>query len=157
HPLVALCQEFPSAANRGSWAKLENGRHHMQRACVWREHDSSPHQYASDSQLGEPGRGFFAFATDHGQKIGAGGACFVDHLVATSAVKTDRRPLNIDTGAIARLLDRRRKLLRAMDAAVTQLALDLGVPAVGENIVTGEVDDGIATVDFVLPGSGRGR
>src|SRR5262245_6530360 len=74
-----------------------------------------------------------------------------------STVKTDRRSLNIDAGAIARLLDRRRKLLRAMDAAVTQLALDVGVPAVGENVVTGEIDDGVATVDFVLPGPGCGR
>ena len=57
-------------------------------------------------------------------------------------------------GAFVRLLDRGRQLFGTVHAAVAELAFDVAVPAVGKDVVTGEIHDGITAVDFVLPVAG---
>ncbi len=72
------------------------------------------------------------------------------------AVIADRGPLHEDLGTVRGILDRGDQVLRAVDTAITDLAFDLGTPALGKDAVAGQVNDHIAAVNFFLPSTRDG-
>ena len=72
-------------------------------------------------------RHVLAFPADDREKIVAGRARLGELFIALRAVEADRGPLNEDLGTGRGILDRGDQVLRAMDPAIADLALDLGV------------------------------
>ena len=85
------------------------------------------------------------------------GTGFRQLFVPTRPVIADRRALHEDLGLGLRLPDRRDDLLGRVDPAVADLRLDGRAPALREDVVAGEIDDGVAAVDLVLPAARRRR
>ena len=67
------------------------------------------------------------------------------------AVIADRRGLHQDAGFLAGLADGGHHVIGAMNPTIADLPLDLGIPAVGEKVMTGKIDNGVATVNLILP------
>ena len=73
------------------------------------------------------------------------------------AVVADRRGLHQDTRFLAGPVDGGYYVIGAVNPAIADLSLDLGIPALGEKVMTSKIDNGVATVNLILPAAfGRG-
>ena len=129
----------------------------LQGARARRQDDPGPDDRPPDAQRLDRARDLLALPADDRQEIVARRARLVELFVALRTVVADRRALDEDLGTRSGLLDRGDQLLGAVDPAVANLALDLRVPAVGEDVVAGQVDDRVAAVDLLLPAARRRR
>ncbi len=157
HPLTALGEKPPPAANRHAGAQLEDRCHDLQGTRARCEHDPRPDDRPPHTGCLDLFRHVLALPANDRQEITARWARLVELFVAARTVETDRRTLHVNLGTRSCLLDRGDDLLRAVDPAVAELALDLRVPSVGEDVVTGQVDDRITAVDLLLPWAGFRR
>ena len=96
-------------------------------------------------------RRLLPLAADDRQIIGAGWTRFIQLFIAVGTVIADRGRLDKDLGPVAGLPDGRDNLFDGINPAIPDLALDLGVPSLGEKVMTRQADNRVATVNLVLP------
>ena len=139
------------AAPPGS--QLEDRRHDAQGPRAPGQHDPGPDPGHADAER----LGRRAAASSHSRQTTAmksepEGLVFGQLLVAVRAVIADRRRLHEDLRAASSPCAMAATTFSvAVDAAVADLPLDLGVPALGEEVLADQVDDGVAAVELRFP------
>ena len=158
-PLLALGRGQLAAAAHGRRAarNLENWCHGPQGAFTLGQHNTGANNGHTHAQLAQACGGFFPLPTDDRHEVGAGGRSFVQFFVTVRPVKADGRGLNQRFGSVFGVCDGRGDVLRGEHATVTNLVLDGRIPALGEEIMARQVDDGVAPFQAHLPGTRHGR
>ncbi len=142
---------------RAAGEPLEDRRHDAQRPGPFGQHDPGPDDRDADPLRLGGVRRLLPLAADDRHEVGARGALLGQLLVAVRAVVADGRPLDEDRRGLLRLGDGRHEVLGRVDAAVADRPLHGGIPAVGEDVVPGQVDDRVAALEADLPAAGLRR
>ena len=118
------------------------------------------HAGANDGEAATQRRGglgrLLPLPADHAQKVRPGRGVLRQLLIAVRAVVADGRALHEDPGADGGGFDGEDRILGAVNPAIADLPLDLRVPALAEQVVTGQIDHRVTSVDRPFPASADG-